>query len=97
MKKKKKYKQIPMDLYGSQKSIRKQSDQQRLKLTDLLGTKKSTGTTRHYCYKCGMKKQERFMQPVSISVNNRIKWQCLDDCLQQEHRRYGRNWNYDHT
>jgi len=47
---------------------------------------------RHYCYKCGVKKQERFMEFVEISVNNRAKWQCKNDCKQNEHRRFGRNY-----
>lgn len=48
--------------------------------------------TRHYCYKCKVKKEERFMKPVSISANNRVKWECKNNCKQDEHRRYGRYW-----
>lgn len=53
-------------------------------------------TTRHYCYKCKVKKQEKFMQPVEMSINNRMKWECKDNCKQPEHRNYGRTWK-DYT
>lgn len=46
---------------------------------------------RHYCYNCKKKKEERFMRPVGIQVNNRMRWVCLD--CDEEHRRYGRKWH----
>lgn len=55
-------------------------------------------TTRHYCHKCGKKKQERFMEiDTQRSIlaphgNGRPRWKCKNDCNQEEHRRYGRKW-----
>jgi len=45
---------------------------------------------RHYCKKCKAKKEERFMAPIGVQVNNRMAWECKD-CT-EEHRRYGRKW-----